>query len=290
MVAEAGTVSMPAKLKDLGHSENLIVVSDVHMRTPDDERTKAFLDFLGRIETQFKCDTLVLLGDIFDFFNARQLFYFQLWKPVFDRLRTLKEAGVRVVFVEGNHDYGFEHSPRPEIRDCFFDCGDVVLKLKHKRLGDIVLLHSDDVVCPPSYRIFRSLVKSETFQTLLAPVPGRLTSAIFSRYAGLSRARDDYRVLEQQFLTDCALRFKGLLSADFGLNPRICVFGHIHVNLDDELDDVRFLSGPAWFSSPNLLWLSEDGRVERCWLAESGAPVETFRFSTHASKPDSKSV
>jgi UDP-2,3-diacylglucosamine hydrolase len=270
---------MPSRIVDLGSSENLVVVSDVHMRTPDDAQTGNFLSFLESIGSSLKCDTLVLLGDIFDFVNARQSFYFQHWKKVFFQLKALKARGIKVVFVEGNHDFGFEHSPRDEISECFDHCGDILLKIKHPRAGDILLLHSDDVVCPPSYRIFRSLVKSAVFQSLFTPVPGRLTDAIFSRYAKISRSRDNYRVLDPRFLTQCASEFVCNLDGTLGLKPQICVFGHIHVHLDDVLEDIRFLSGPAWLTQPSFLILTDTGAIERKWLGTSQTQGELFKFS-----------
>lgn len=270
---------MPARLVEAGCSENLIVVSDVHMRTPEDAQTESFLRFLRRIGDDVKCDTLVLLGDIFDFINARQKFYFQQWKKVFLELRTLRERGTRIVFVEGNHDFGFEHSPYDEISNCFDHCGDLVLKIRHSHAGEVLLLHSDDVVCPPSYRIFRSVVKSATFQALVAPVPGRLTDAVFSRYAKISRARDDYRVLDPHFLTQCTSAFAANLEGTIGAKPQICVFGHIHVHLDDVLADIRFLSGPAWLTHPSFLRIGADGEIARQWLDSALPNVELFKFT-----------
>lgn len=270
---------MPSKLLDLGESENLIVVSDVHMRTPDDERSRLFCEFVDRVGRDVRCDTLVLLGDIFDFFNGRQVYYYRLWKNVLTRIRALNERGVRVVFVEGNHDYGFEHLPCKDVKDCFYDCGDVILRAKHPALGEVVLLHSDDVVCPPSYRTFRSLVKSRTFQSVLSPIPGAFTSALFSRYAKISRAKDDYRPLDSAFLTGCAAEFIAHLRDVHSLRPAVCVFGHIHVDLDDSLQNIRFLCGPAWFSRPSFLQLGEQGTVAREWLDASSGQSDKFKFA-----------
>ncbi|MFZ9519678.1 MAG: metallophosphoesterase [Silvanigrellaceae bacterium] len=266
---------MPSKVLELGECDNLVVVSDVHMRTPDDDRTRKFCGFLDKIGKEIKCDVLVLLGDIFDFINARQRFYYRMWREVMKRFELLDSRGVKVVFVEGNHDYGFEHSPCPEIKNCFFECGDFVIKTDHSNLGQVVLLHSDDVVCPEGYRAFRSVVKSNGFQAMLSPVPGMLTSAFFSTYARLSRSRDDYRELDSRFLTTCVDRFV----EDLSQQPSICVLGHIHVHLDDYLRDIRFLSGPAWFDAPSWLSLSEVGQIERHWLDGDVPNVKKIRFS-----------
>lgn len=262
------------RLVDLGQTQNLWVVSDVHMRTPDDARTRAFCEFLDSVSG---CDSLVLLGDIFDFINARQHFYFRHWREVFARLRRLREKGVRVVFVEGNHDYGFDHSPCREIRECFDECGDSVVRVTHPGIGQLLLLHSDDVVCPPSYRTFRALVKSNSFQTLLSPVPGIATSYLFSRYAQMSRSKDKYRELSSEFLTRCVDSFLESQRHAPADSLAMCIFGHIHVYLDDNRKNVRFLSGPDWFTAPNVLRIGEGGKVERSWLnAELQVPTQFY--------------
>jgi UDP-2,3-diacylglucosamine hydrolase len=251
------------RLVDLGQTKNLWVVSDVHMRTPDDARAQAFC---GLLDSLSECDVLVLLGDIFDFINARQQFYFHHWRHVFNRLRRLKEQGVRIVFVEGNHDYGFEHSPCREIRECFDVCGDSAVRVFHPVVGNVLMLHSDNVVCPPSYRAFRAVVKSRVFQSLLSPIPGFATSYLFSRYAQISRSKDKYRELSTEFLTDCVDSFLSTQQHVATDSLAMCVFGHIHVHLDDKRKDVRFLSGPDWFTAPNALSLNEGGQVLRHWL------------------------
>ncbi|MBM3381077.1 MAG: hypothetical protein FJY29_01385 [Betaproteobacteria bacterium] len=275
---------MPERLLDLGKTNRLVVVSDVHMRTPEDSRTEIFCRFLDELRD---CDTLVLLGDIFDFINARQVFYHRLWEKVFTRLKRIRERGVRVVFIEGNHDYGFEHAPCLEVRECFDFCGDFVGRIQHSVFGNMLLLHSDDVVCPPSYRVFRSLVKSSLFQSCMSPIPGSATSFLFSRYAQLSRSKDAYRKLSNSFLTSCVEEFLSTKAHTLVEELKLCVFGHIHVQLDDTLNDVRFLSGPDWFSAPSAMTFSAEGHLHRSWLRSDVSVPERFLFASQGVSPQS---
>lgn len=267
---------MPTRLVDLGATTNLVVVSDIHMRTPDDPRALLFCSFLDQLEN---CDTLVLLGDIFDFINARQSFYYQLWSDVFSRLNAVRSRGVKVVFVEGNHDFGFEHGTCHEVAECFDVRGDIVVRVKHQSFGNMLLMHSDDIVCPPSYRLFRNVVKSNVFQSLVNPVPGKATSYLFSRYAELSRSKDEYRLLSSEFLTACVDDFLNLKANSIVEELRMCVFGHIHVHLDDHRGAVRFVSGPDWFSAPNTMSFTSDGQLKRSWLRPSGIIPKRFCFT-----------
>jgi len=267
------------RLRDLGKSQNLIVVSDVHMRHPNDERTKLFSKFLSELPV---CDTLVLLGDIFDFINARQHFYYDFWSSVFTELSRLRNKGIKVIFIEGNHDYGFQHGTHPSVKACFDHCGDFWGKLEHGQLGQLLLLHSDDVVCPPSYRLFRGLVKSRLFQWLASPIPGATTQSLFSKVATASRSKDDFRRLSPQFLTDCVDHLLTARIPQLDCEPNLCVFGHIHVSLDDHRSDIRFVSTPDWFSAPSYLHFNETGEVVRGWLAPQSPSPERFCFTEKA--------
>lgn len=265
-----------ARLLDLGSSHSLVVVSDVHLRHPDEERTTLFCKFLDELP---QCDTLVLLGDIFDFINVRQYFYYKYWNSVFSALRRVRSKGVKVVFIEGNHDYGFQFDPHPEVRACFDHCGDYWVKLEHQKLGQLLLLHSDDVVCPSSYRLFRGLVKSRLFQWLVSPIPGQTTLSLFSRVATASRGRDEYRQLSSRFLTDCVDHLLTVRIPKLNCDPDLCVFGHIHVPLDDHRREVRFVSSPDWFSAPSFIHLTDSGEVLRTWLGTGAISPERFYFS-----------
>jgi UDP-2,3-diacylglucosamine pyrophosphatase LpxH len=265
-----------ARVVDLGESQNVIVVSDVHMRTLDEERTQIFCRFLNELP---ECDTLVLLGDIFDFINARQSFFYHYWSPVFESLKKIRSHGVQVVFIEGNHDYGFQFATCPEVKDCFDHCGDFWARLTHSYHGELLLLHSDDVVCPPSYRLFRGVVKSRLFQWLVSPIPGQTTHSLFARVASVSRGRDEYRALSREFLTDCVDDLLERQLPKLKIDPRMCVFGHIHVSLDDHRKKVRFLSGSDWFSAPGFIQLHASGDVSRHPLGARKNDVDLFRFA-----------
>ena len=82
------------------------ICSDVHLGISHSDR-KSFEDFLGLPQDG---DTLVLLGDILDFWisnegPADQLKTFvQYWKVLYNLLGALKKRGVRIFYVPGNHD------------------------------------------------------------------------------------------------------------------------------------------------------------------------------------------
>jgi UDP-2,3-diacylglucosamine pyrophosphatase LpxH len=77
-----------------------IFISDVHLGSRDC-RAAELLQFLGRVDTE----NLFLVGDIIDFWSLRRSFY---WPPahnaVLHTILARARAGVRVIYVPGNHD------------------------------------------------------------------------------------------------------------------------------------------------------------------------------------------
>jgi len=69
----------------------------------DDPRTGPFADFLR--SWIGKTDMVVLLGDIFDFYYGFRGAVFWQHLTALAALRDLTQAGVRVVYVEGNHEF-----------------------------------------------------------------------------------------------------------------------------------------------------------------------------------------
>lgn len=82
------------------HHSNTIFISDVHLGTRAC-KDKSLLHFLEH----HSCDTLFLVGDIFDIWAMKRKFY---WNDTQNQIvsNILKRAkkGTRVIFIPGNHD------------------------------------------------------------------------------------------------------------------------------------------------------------------------------------------
>lgn len=242
------------KTLKLNHIQNFIVCSDVHLRNNNDEATKKFISEINNIRD---VDAVFLLGDIFDFIAAPMSYFLNYWKNVFDACKQLKLRGIETYFTEGNHDFGFEHFNHPKFKECFTQCGDFAIELMHMKYGSIVLKHGDDVVCNGSYRPFRRIVKSKSFQKITTSmIPGSMVDFIFSRYAKLSRKGDQYRTLSHTFMN----RKIEVYLKRYHSECDIFIMGHVHKEIDHMIHttkSVRILIGQAWFDKPNFLKVSE---------------------------------
>lgn len=80
--------------------------SDFHLGTPNyDEslvREKKVVNWLDEISAD--CETLFLLGDIFDFWFEYMAVVPKYYTRLFGKLATMADSGVKIYFFKGNHD------------------------------------------------------------------------------------------------------------------------------------------------------------------------------------------
>lgn len=236
--------------------KSFVVISDVHLREPEDKMCQTFITVLEKIKRQHltnKIDALILLGDIFDFITVSKKFFLTLWQPVFIKLKELKDLGIITVFIEGNHDFGFEHFHSPSLDAIFSHYGDFILEIIHPELGHTIFRHGDNLICSPSYLKPRAFFKSFLFQKCANLfIPGFLMHYICNRYAKKSRKRGEaYNALTAPFLRNCLDAYFKTYSSDKSIKIDTLFLGHIHVYLSILFNNVMLQVGPDWFSHPN---------------------------------------
>lgn len=122
------------------------VVGDVHLCEEEPDVERRFLDWIAAQEGTG--GTLVLLGDIFDYWVSRSQQHDDDVKPLLDVLRAKAAAGVRITFIPGNRDFLFRGA----------DGLDVELwpDLVRTRWGDrTVLLTHGDLLCTADHEYLR---------------------------------------------------------------------------------------------------------------------------------------
>lgn len=86
----------------------LVVLGDSHIGLSDGSEARV-VAWLDRLST-FRPAALYLNGDLFHYLIAHPKFFTSPVARVFDRLRELRDSGVRVHYVEGNRDFFLEGS------------------------------------------------------------------------------------------------------------------------------------------------------------------------------------
>jgi UDP-2,3-diacylglucosamine hydrolase len=85
---------------------NTLVIADVHLKVNDrgKQTREAFSRFLRSIDPE-KVNTIVFLGDLFDFWFEYQHVVFSGYFDILRALAELKDRGVTLHLVVGNHDF-----------------------------------------------------------------------------------------------------------------------------------------------------------------------------------------
>lgn len=121
-----------------------VFVSDVHLLGVDDPRTRAFSDWLR--SWKGKVDLLAINGDLFDFYYGfRSVVYWQ-HLPALSALEELARSGMKLVYVEGNHEFRIAEAFRGALGMTTF-CGLGEIEVAGKR----VLLCHGDLADPKDY-------------------------------------------------------------------------------------------------------------------------------------------
>lgn len=230
------------------------IISDLHLGVTPRATERLFQRYLATLPGSVR--TLVINGDLFDF-------WFE-WRSVIPRhgfrvlaaLAELREAGVRTVYVAGNHDcWGgdvlrSETGVEYQLGAWVGRIGSWSARVEH---GDGLRQREDR-----RYRIVRPLMRSPTAMRLYR----RLHPDLASRIAlGSSAASRTYRALDGgEGLRRVA---HAALAGEGGLE--LLVYGHSHVPALERTAAGVFANAGSWLDAPTYIAVHDD-RVElRCY-------------------------
>lgn len=240
----------------------LVVVSDVHLRTIDDARSLLLRDALLRLSPAV--EHLVLNGDIFDFCSGDAPYYRAKFAALGEDLATIAARGTRVTFVEGNHEIGMRQVGWPGVD--VVDDRDLLVTLKSG--VRIKVCHGDLIIEDPWYRAFRGLIKSRVGTAIARTVPGSWIDAYAMKHATISRSQDKYRTLDHGRILAAFDRWLADGGCDHG------IIGHFHVPYaEPRPGGVGCMMSVESWDRPNLL-LFGDGRFARAFPRSVGERIE----------------
>lgn len=198
-------------------TSQILAVSDCHLTDMNDARTSDFFA-VCQWALEARPEYFLLLGDIFDFALGSKNYYQKKYHEVGDALSQLASAGIKVIYLEGNHEADVKYFGWPGVE--FVTEGThfittqegITLQMAH---GDLIYSHN-------AYRRFRAVVKSAPFKWLVRQLPGALIDSLFLKTSAISRSQDDHRVFRHKELIETLERWLKDGGSQFGL------FGHFH--------------------------------------------------------------
>jgi len=212
----------------LAHSgKDWIFVSDAHFTGRNPESMKAFLRFLDCEKKQI--GHLVILGDLFDFFFGFKNFFskeepstFTDYLPVFNKLQSLYQKGIRIKYFEGNHDFFL----RSFFSDQFGMDVNVYPNESEERLGGKrAFIAHGDLSNPKqwTYRTFRKILKNPLTYRLIHLAGPQLSRRVAKRLSDMS-----YQKYHDDFQHAPPPAFKAFAHRKFLEGFEIVILGHSH--------------------------------------------------------------
>ena len=229
------------------HKErSLLFLSDVHLTGRDDARQDYLVDFLEKNKDRF--DTLVLVGDIFDFWIGYKYVVYAGYLPLISQLERLARCGKKIILYEGNHDFllgsYFTDALKAEVYSgpAPLDLGKYKIWICH---GD--QLDSGDFI----YKFFRWLLRSPLIKWSARFLHPDLLW-ILGNFAS-KRSRRRHKISEQRRATLLAY---ALARFDEGFN--VVMAGHLHdpflkVVLHNN-ENKAVISTGDWLEHRSVLW------------------------------------
>jgi UDP-2,3-diacylglucosamine hydrolase len=163
-----------------------IFVGDAHFASGDRGRREYFARFIKK--NLHTLHTLVIMGDFFDFwFGFRHLSSLKReYGDVLDLLEDLRAAGVKVIYLEGNHDFSLGSYISKRLGIKVYDCS-AEIELRGKR---VYLAHGDRVSPTLDHWILTSLLRNRFAYEMISLLGPRIVMAIARRWSAGSRGRN----------------------------------------------------------------------------------------------------
>lgn len=203
----------------------VVVAGDIHLAPTYPEVREAFLSFVARRAEAG--GTLVLLGDLFDYWCGEPQAEDPFLVPVFEALRDATRAGLHLVFQAGNRDFAFEGLP-----DLDIDLWSEVVRTEID--GRDVLLTHGDLLCTSDtgYQRLRKILRRRggAARTWCRLLPYRLARYLAEGVRGTS-ARATRRKSRAYMDIDYHAARAWLESAD----ADVLVAGHVHTGVHHRL-------------------------------------------------------
>lgn len=224
-------------------NKNYLFISDVHLglQSKEIEKTKErkLVEFLNFAKTN--CDELFIAGDLFDYWFEYRRVYQKGYFRTLTVLQDLVEAGVKVHYFIGNHDFFHNGFFEKEIGLILYQ-NPAEFRLNDKRF---FIGHGDGLVKNDlGYNILKVILRSRFTQFLYSLIHPDLGVALASRTSKSSR---DYTT-KKDFGEEDGLFEAAKNKIDEGYD--YVLFGHLHQKQFLQYKNGYYINLGSWISEP----------------------------------------
>ena len=218
-------------------------ISDVHLglqqKDIEVKKEKILVDFLKL--AQSNCDELFIVGDLFDYWFEYKKVYQKGYYRTLTALKDISEAGVKIHYFIGNHDFLHRDFFKTEFGAQLYP-NPISVELNSKKF---FIGHGDGLVeNDTGYNILKWIIRNRFFQWLYSLIHPDLGIALASRTSKSSRyytEKKDYGGVDGLFET-------AKKKIDEGFN--YVVFGHLHKRIFEDYNKGKYVNLGSWLDAP----------------------------------------
>ncbi len=137
-------------------------ISDIHLMLQQDEYEKKRQEKLFRLMDYVAQSggTLFIVGDLFDFYFEYKHVIPKVYFPLYQQMYSLKNKGVEIYFVTGNHDHWTLDFMGQTLTTKVYD-DDLSIDIQGKRF---YITHGDGILSlDRGYRLLKAIIRSKLF-------------------------------------------------------------------------------------------------------------------------------
>lgn len=164
-------------------AKTAVFISDVHLQGVDDPRTAPFAEFLRSFKGT--ADVMCIVGDLFDFYYGFKSVVYWQHLPALAAFDELRRSGMKLVFIEGNHEFRVAEAMRGAFgMETFIGEGEVQIG------GKRILLCHGDLADPKDYgyRFLHWALRNPVTAAAASLAPPSLAMAVARLASDQSRA------------------------------------------------------------------------------------------------------
>ena len=235
-------------------------ISDIHLKLSLDNNEKKRRNKLYRLfdqimETGGSC---FFMGDLFDFYFEYPDLIPKSYFDFFEKTKVLKENGITLYFLAGNHDYWVgDHITNDIMDEVYLD--DKQIEINGKKF---FLTHGDGLLSwDHGYRLLKKVIRSKVFIWLfhwLHPTIGYRIAGMISR----SGKKDTHG---EDFNEDVRVELQKVAKEHFDNGYDFMISGHYHLGEMFLIEKGKLVVLGDWFHRPSYAVYNGEDLELRHW-------------------------
>ncbi len=224
------------------NKNKIYFISDAHLgreaTSLEKGKEQKLLSFLSQIEPE--CETLYILGDLFDFWFEYKNLIPKQFNSILFALKKLKASGSQIVYLAGNHDFWLgDFLPKQlgiEVHPDF-------LEVSHQG-KKLFLTHGDGLAKKDvGYRILKKILRNEICIWLYGLLPADWAYFIAKEVSQSSRnytSQKDLKYLEE---------YKIFAGEKIKSGSDFVIMGHVHQPIKEKIGNGFYVNLGDWMKN-----------------------------------------